>query len=240
MFNRKFVIIVSFICVVIIATYGGSKALSTKSEFIGNVELFKIYDKEAKPDTEKVEETLSLKDVEDDEIKNTDNKTNINTDTIIINKPVVEHKETKNEITKEEIQKKVEYTTKKDATSNNVENVIKTSNITNTITASNNTDNNVDNQSKDVFVKFVKNEKSIANMEAMMFALVPTEWFFSSSKVVIDSDGIDENTEYITFNKLNQDVLKNKKSGDIKIFAYDEVWNNGKSDYVLQTRCYVK
>lgn len=164
MFNRKFVIIVSFICVVIIATYGGSKVLSTKSEFIGNIELFKIHDNEAKSDSEKVEETLSLKNVEDDKAESADNKTNINTDTIIINKPVVEHKETKNEITKEEIQKKVENITKKDATSNNVENVIKTSNITNTITASNNTDNNVDNQSKDVFVKFVKNEKSIANM----------------------------------------------------------------------------
>lgn len=239
MFNRKFVIIVSFICVVIIATYGGSKVLSTKSEFIGNVELFKIYDKEAKPDTEKVEETLSLKDVEDDEIKNTGSKNNVNTDTIIINKPVVECKETKNEITKEEIQKKVEDITKNDdVIGNSVENVIETGN--NTISNSNDIDNDVDNQPKDIFVKFVKNEKVIANMEAMMFALVPTEWFFSSSKVVIDSDGIDENTEYITFNKLNQEILKNKKSGNIRIFAYDEVWNNGKSDYVRKTRCYVR
>ena len=76
-------------------------------------------------------------------------------------------------------------------------------------------------------------------MQAMIFALVPTEWFFSNSKVVIDSNGIDENTEYLDCDKINKDVFKNKVSGDIKIYAYDEIWNNG-TEYVLRTRYYIR
>lgn len=57
--------------------------------------------------------------------------------------------------------------------------------------------------------------------------------------MIIDSNGIDESTEYLEYDKINQDVLKNKVSGDIKIYAYDEIWNNG-TEYVLRTRCYIR
>lgn len=213
---KKKYIITFGVALIIWGAIFGCKLLLKENTIIGTKDIFNDINTGTKGDF--IVESLELKDEEEMEnAKNekiAENISNNKPENIIINNPVVKFEEEKTEIIED-----------KNTSADNVHPI------------ENNTEE--DNTPKDTFVKLRKNEKVIAKMEAMIFALVPTEWFFSNSKVVIDSNGIDENTEYLEYDKINQDVLKNKVSGDIKIYAYDEIWNNG-TEYVLRTRCYIR
>lgn len=215
-FMKKKYIITFGVALIICGAIFGCKLLLKENTIIGTKDIFNDINTSTKGDF--IVESLDLKDEEEMEnAKNekiAENISNNKPENIIINNPVVKFEEEKTEIIED-----------KNTSADNVQPI------------ENNTEE--DNSPKDTFVKLRKNEKVIAKMEAMIFALVPTEWFFSNSKVVIDSNGIDENTEYLEYDKINQDVLKNKVSGDIKIYAYDEIWNNG-TEYVLRTRCYIR
>ncbi len=215
-FMKKKYIITFGVALIIWGAIFGCKLLLKENTIIGTKDIFNDINTGTKGDF--IVESLELKDEEEMEnAKNekiAENISNNKPENIIINNPVVKFEEEKTEIIED-----------KNTSADNVHPI------------ENNTEE--DNTPKDTFVKLRKNEKVIAKMEAMIFALVPTEWFFSNSKVVIDSNGIDENTEYLEYDKINQDVLKNKVSGDIKIYAYDEIWNNG-TEYVLRTRCYIR
>lgn len=212
--RKKYIIIFGILLVCgFMFSYG---LLYKHNTTIGTMDIFNDINTSTKGDF--IVESLELKDEE--EMENAESKkiaeniSNNKSENIIINNPVVKFEEEKAEIIED-----------KNTSADNVQPI------------ENNTEE--DNTPKDTFVKLKKNEKVIAKMEAMIFALVPTEWFFSNSKVVIDSNGIDEGTEYLEYDKINQDVLKNKVSGYIKIYAYDEIWNNG-TEYVLRTRCYIR
>ena len=213
---KKKYIITFGVALIIWGAIFGCKLLLKENTIIGTKDIFNDINTGTKGDF--IVESLELKDEEEMEnAKNekiAENISNNKPENIIINNPVVKFEEEKTEIIED-----------KNTSADNVQPI------------ENNTEE--DNTSKDTFVKLRKNEKVIAKMEAMIFALVPTEWFFSNSKVIIDSNGIDESTEYLEYDKINQDVLKNKVSGDIKIYAYDEIWNNG-TEYVLRTRCYIR
>lgn len=215
-FMKKKYIITFGVALIICGAIFGCKLLLKENTIIGTKDIFNDINTSTKGDF--IVESLELKDEEEMEnAKNEKIAENISDnkpENIIINNPVVKFEEEKTEIIED-----------KNTSADNVQPI------------ENNTEE--DNTPKDTFVKLKKNEKVIAKMEAMIFALVPTEWFFSNSKVVIDSNGIDEGTEYLEYDKINQDVLKNKVSGDIKIYAYDEIWNNG-TEYVLRTRCYIR
>lgn len=215
-FMKKKYIITFGVALIIWGAIFGCKLLLKENTIIGTKDIFNDINTGTKGDF--IVESLELKDEEEMEnAKNekiAENISNNKPENIIINNPVVKFEEEKTEIIED-----------KNTSADNVQPI------------ENNTEE--DNTSKDTFVKLRKNEKVIAKMEAMIFALVPTEWFFSNSKVIIDSNGIDESTEYLEYDKINQDVLKNKVSGDIKIYAYDEIWNNG-TEYVLRTRCYIR
>ncbi len=215
-FMKKKYIITFGVALIICGAIFGCKLLLKENTIIGTKDIFNDINTSTKGDF--IVESLELKDEEEMENaeseKIAENISNNKPENIIINNPVVKFEEEKTEIIED-----------KNTSADNVQPI------------ENNTEE--DNSPKDIFVKLRKNEKVIAKMEAMIFALVPTEWFFSNSKVVIDSNGIDENTEYLEYDKINQDVLKNKVSGDIKIYAYDEIWNNG-TEYVLRTRCYIR
>ena len=210
-FMKKKYIITFGVVLIILGAIFGCKLLLKENTIIGTKDIFNDINTGTKGDF--IVESLELKDEEEMEnAKNekiAENISNNKPENIIINNPVVKFEEEKTEIIED-----------------------KNTSVDNVQPIENNT-------SKDTFVKLRKNEKVIAKMEAMIFALVPTEWFFSNSKVIIDSNGIDESTEYLEYDKINQDVLKNKVSGDIKIYAYDEIWNNG-TEYVLRTRCYIR
>lgn len=194
----------------------GFSIFESESELLGSIQIFKR-DKENKVVGTVVssEETLNLKDIEEDIIV-----ADIKEDVVIVEEPLVIQNESKKEITKTEIK--------------NTESV-KPEILTTTINKEK-TENKEEIQNE--FIKFEQNDKTIAAMQAKIFTMVPREWLFSGSKVIIDSTGIDETTEYVTIENLNKDLLRNK-SGDIKIYAYDEIWNNG-TDYVLRTRCYIR
>ena len=213
---KKKYIITFGVALIICGAIFGCKLSLKENTIIGAKDIFNDINTSTKGDF--IVESLELKDEEEMEnAKNekiAENISNNKPENIIINNPVVKFEEEKTEIIED-----------KNTSADNVQPI------------ENNTEE--DNNPKDTFVKLRKNEKVIAKMEAMIFALVPTEWFFSNSKVVIDSNGIDENTEYLEYDKINQDILKNKVSGDIKIYAYDEIWNNG-TEYVLRTRCYIR
>lgn len=215
-FMKKKYIITFGVALIICGAIFGCKLSLKENTIIGAKDIFNDINTSTKGDF--IVESLELKDEEEMEnAKNekiAENISNNKPENIIINNPVVKFEEEKTEIIED-----------KNTSADNVQPI------------ENNTEE--DNNPKDTFVKLRKNEKVIAKMEAMIFALVPTEWFFSNSKVVIDSNGIDENTEYLEYDKINQDILKNKVSGDIKIYAYDEIWNNG-TEYVLRTRCYIR
>ena len=215
-FMKKKYIITFGVALIICGAIFGCKLLLKENTIIGTKDIFNDINTSTKGDF--IVESLELKDEEEMENaeseKIAENISNNKPENIIINNPVVKFEEEKTEIIED-----------KNTSADNVQPI------------ENNTEE--DNTPKDTFVKLRKNEKVIAKMEAMIFALVPTEWFFSNSKVVIDSNGIDEGTEYLEYDKINQDVLKNKVSGDIKIYAYDEIWNNG-TEYVLRTRCYIR
>lgn len=215
-FMKKKYIITFGVALIICGAIFGCKLLLKENTIIGTKDIFNDINTSTKGDF--IVESLDLKDEEEMEnAKNekiAENISNNKPENIIINNPVVKFEEEKTEIIED-----------KNTSADNVQPI------------ENNTEE--DNSPKDTFVKLRKNEKVIAKMEAMIFALVPTEWFFSNSKVIIDSNGIDESTEYLEYDKINQDVLKNKVSGDIKIYAYDEIWNNG-TEYVLRTRCYIR
>ena len=215
-FMKKKYIITFGVALIICGAIFGCKLLLKENTIIGTKDIFNDINTSTKGDF--IVESLELKDEEEMENaeseKIAENISNNKPENIIINNPVVKFEEEKTEIIED-----------KNTSADNVQPI------------ENNTEE--DNTPKDTFVKLNKNEKVIAKMEAMIFALVPTEWFFSNSKVVIDSNGIDESTEYLEYDKINQDVLKNKVSGDIKIYAYDEIWNNG-TEYVLRTRCYIR
>ena len=215
-FMKKKYIITFGIALIICGAIFGCKLLLKENTIIGTKDIFNDINTSTKGDF--IVESLELKDEEEMEHaeseKIAENISNNKPENIIINNPVVKFEEEKTEIIED-----------KNTSADNVQPI------------ENNTEE--DNTPKDTFVKLRKNEKVIAKMEAMIFALVPTEWFFSNSKVVIDSNGIDESTEYLEYDKINQDVLKNKVSGNIKIYAYDEIWNNG-TEYVLRTRCYIR
>ncbi len=215
-FMKKKYIITFGIALIICGAIFGCKLLLKENTIIGTKDIFNDINTSTKGDF--IVESLDLKDEEEMEnAKNekiAENISNNKPENIIINNPVVKFEEEKTEIIED-----------KNTSADNVQPI------------ENNTEE--DNTPKDTFVKLRKNEKVIAKMEAMIFALVPTEWFFSNSKVIIDSNGIDESTEYLEYDKINQDVLKNKVSGNIKIYAYDEIWNNG-TEYVLRTRCYIR
>lgn len=215
-FMKKKYIITFGIALIICGAIFGCKLLLKENTIIGTKDIFNDINTSTKGDF--IVESLELKDEEEMENaeseKIAENISNNKPENIIINNPVVKFEEEKTEIIED-----------KNTSADNVQPI------------ENNTEE--DNTPKDTFVKLRKNEKVIAKMEAMIFALVPTEWFFSNSKVVIDSNGIDESTEYLEYDKINQDVLKNKVSGNIKIYAYDEIWNNG-TEYVLRTRCYIR
>ena len=215
-FMKKKYIITFGVALIICGAIFGCKLLLKENTIIGTKDIFNDINTSTKGDF--IVESLELKDEEEMENaeseKIAENISNNKPENIIINNPVVKFEEEKTEIIED-----------KNTSADNVQPI------------KNNTEE--DNTPKDTFVKLNKNEKVIAKMEAMIFALVPTEWFFSNSKVVIDSNGIDKNTEYLEYDKINQDVLKNRVSGDIKIYAYDEIWNNG-TEYVLRTRCYIR
>lgn len=215
-FMKKKYIITFGIALIICGAIFGCKLLLKENTIIGTKDIFNDINTSTKGDF--IVESLELKDEEEMENaeseKIAENISNNKPENIIINNPVVKFEEEKTEIIED-----------KNTSADNVQPI------------ENNTEE--DNTPKDTFVKLRKNEKVIAKMEAMIFALVPTEWFFSNSKVIIDSNGIDESTEYLEYDKINQDVLKNKVSGNIKIYAYDEIWNNG-TEYVLRTRCYIR
>ena len=84
-------------------------------------------------------------------------------------------------------------------------------------------------------IEFKKNSEIIADMQAIMFALVPIDWLMSGSQIVIDADIFDESKDYLLFEDINATTLQNAKSGDIKIYAVDEYLNNK----FVRTRCYV-
>lgn len=96
------------------------------------------------------------------------------------------------------------------------------------------------NEKNGKFIRFEKNEDMIAKIESTILVCVPLEWFTSGSKIVIDTLSSDKINDYILYEKLDQEYLKNKKSGDIKIYAVDEIWKKDNKEYVLQTRCYIK
>lgn len=216
-FMKKKYIITFGIALIICGTIFGWKLLLKENTIIGTKDIFNNINTSTKGDF--IVESLELKEQEETENEENSEIGNENVfsnklENIVINKPIVKFEEEKTEIIED-----------KSTSNNNVETI----------------EDNIEDDTipKNTFVKLKKNEKAIAKMQAMIFALVPTEWFFSNSKVVIDSNGIDENTEYLDCDKINKDVFKNKVSGDIKIYAYDEIWNNG-TEYVLRTRYYIR
>lgn len=220
MIKKRYLIISFTLVIMLLATFTCYNIFAAKSEILGNVSIFNKLGEKSDDSQYVNKEVLGLKEIDEETDEKNQSLENVfvkQSDIVISDKPVIEEKETKDEITREEIVQKASSTLLEE----NVEDI---------------NENIVANENK--FLKLSKNEKSIATLEAMIFSLVQPSWFFTNSKIVIDSEGIDENTKYLTFGELNKNLLKNK-CGDIHIFAYDEVWNNGE-DYVLRTRYYIK
>ncbi len=96
-----------------------------------------------------------------------------------------------------------------------------------------------DDDENNKFLRFEKNQDMLAKMESTILACVPLEWFASGSKITIDSSSSSKIDDYILYEKLDQEYFKNKKSGNIKIYSLDEIWQKDNNEYVLQTRCYI-
>ena len=88
------------------------------------------------------------------------------------------------------------------------------------------------------FVRFEKNKDVIQKLKADIFTLLPTEWLFSGKSIIIDTSPFNENKDYFLYENLDKSYISSITSGNITIYAVDEIWNNGQ-DYVLQTRCYI-
>ena len=88
------------------------------------------------------------------------------------------------------------------------------------------------------FVRFEKNKDVIQKLKADVFTLLPTEWLFSGKSIIIDPSPFNENKDYFLYENLDKSYISSITSGNIIIYAVDEIWNNGQ-DYVLQTRCYI-
>lgn len=220
MMIKRYLIISLALVMMVLSTFIFYNIFAAKSEILGNVNIFNKLGEKSDDSQYTNKEVLGLKEIDEETDEKNQTLENVfvkQSDIVISDKPVIEEKETKAEIKRSEITQESPEKNLKE----NIEDVNKST---------------VKNENR--FEKFVKNEKAIATLEAMIFSLVQPNWFFTNSKIVVDSDGIDENTEYLTLDKLNKNLLKNK-SGDIHIFAYDEVWNNGE-DYVLRTRYYIK
>lgn len=88
------------------------------------------------------------------------------------------------------------------------------------------------------FVRFENNIEVIYKLQADLFTLLPIEWLFSGKSIIINPSPFNENKDYFLYENLDKSYISSITSGNIIIYAVDEIWNNGQ-DYVLQTRCYI-
>lgn len=88
------------------------------------------------------------------------------------------------------------------------------------------------------FVRFENNIEVIYKLQADLFTLLPIEWLFSGKSIIINPSPFNENKDYFLYENLDKSYISSITSGNITIYAVDEIWNNGQ-DYVLQTRCYI-